>query len=64
MFRLIVGVALVLGLSAGTAAAQQTVTVSGTVKDASGAVLPGVRVIRPAPAQPLAAGRRGARCRL
>ena len=44
MFRLIVGVALILGLSAGLVAAQQTVTVSGTVKDASGAVLPGATV--------------------
>jgi outer membrane cobalamin receptor len=45
MFRVIVGLALVLGLSADPLLAQGGVTtVSGTVKDASGGVLPGATV--------------------
>ncbi len=44
MFRQLAGVVLGVVLSAVLLSAQQTVTVSGTVKDASGGVLPGAMV--------------------
>ena len=44
MLRVIAGVALAFALIASSSFAQQTVAVSGTVKDASGGVLPGATV--------------------
>lgn len=44
MFRVLAGFTLALALSVTAAFAQQTVAVSGTVKDASGGVLPGATV--------------------
>src|SRR5215213_7375720 len=44
MFRVVSGLMLAVALSVTSALAQQTVAVSGTVKDASGGVLPGATV--------------------
>src|SRR5687768_12722353 len=44
MFRVIAGFLLTLTVAATPALAQQTVTITGTVRDASGGVLPGTTV--------------------
>ena len=45
VFRLLLGVLLVLVLAPGTARAQATAQINGTVSDSSGGVLPGVTVV-------------------